>query len=277
MKQVDGTTESQMLKHITLSRPLAFIDVETTGLDPQRDRIVEVAILKFFPEGRHKYCSSLLNPAIPIPAEASAIHGITDADVAAAPRFAQIVDDVLAVLDGCDLAGFAVTGFHLCVLDSEVKRADRVLSLEGRAVVDVMDLYHRQERGGLPAAVRHYLGTEHPDHHRAAADALAAAQVLDAMVVRHEDLPHDVEQLHRLLLDRRVDSRGFFERVGGEVRFAKTMHKGRALQEVARESPSYLTWMLGQSFAEDTKEVVRQALAARQSPCIPSSASPGRH
>jgi DNA polymerase-3 subunit epsilon len=261
-----------MMENLALTRPLAFLDVETTGLVAQRDRLVEIAVVKVLPDGRQEQHVWRLNPRTAIPAGATAVHGITDADVASAPRFEQIVDPLLALLEGCDLAGFNLKRFDLRVLCSEVKRAGRELSLVGRALVDVMELFHRQEPRDLPAAVRCYLGGEHAEHHQAVADALATAEVLDAMLGRYQDLPREVEQLHRLFFDpQQVDTDGFFRRVEGEVRFAKGKYRSQPLEAVARESPDYLRWMLGESFAEDTKSVVEQALAARQSVRFPSS------
>jgi DNA polymerase-3 subunit epsilon len=252
-----------MLRNITLERPLALIDLETTGTDAQRDRIIEISVLKILAAGQRQHRTRRLNPGIPIPETATAVHGITDADVADAPRFDQVADRLLAFLDGCDLCGFNLKRFDLRLLCSEFSRAGRTLPLEGRAILDPMEIFHRQEPRDLAAAVRTYLGREHDARHSAAADVLATAEVLDAMLARYPDLPRSVAGLHQQFTDADgVGSDGFLRRVEGTVRFVKGKHRGLPLTAVAASSPDYLEWMLGQDFFDDTKAVVRDALAA---------------
>jgi DNA polymerase-3 subunit epsilon len=254
-----------MLKNITLERPLAILDLETTGINLQTDRIVEISVLKLRPNGPQTHWTRRFHPGMPIPPEATAIHGITDGDVAGEPRFADVADEWLALLDGCDLCGFNMKRFDLKILSAEFSRAGRILSMEGRAVIDPMEIFHRREPRDLAAAVSFYLDRGHQNGHSAAADVLATASILDAMVLKYPDLPRDLLGLHRQFSDLDcVDSDGFFRRVEGQVRFVKGKHRGQRLEAVAAESPSYLEWMLGQSFPEDTKAVVREALAARR-------------
>jgi DNA polymerase-3 subunit epsilon len=255
-----------MLKNIALVKPLAVLDLETTGVDPQKDRIVEISVLKILPDGRQTHRTLRLHPGMAIPPEATEIHGIADADVAAEPSFAEVAAELLEFLDGCDLCGFNLKRFDLRVLAAECSRAGRTLPLEGRVVIDPMEIFHRLEPRDLAAAVRFYLGRDHEGGHSAAADVLATAAVLDAMVVRYPELPRDVAGLHRQFSDPScVDSDGFFRRVEGQIRFVKGKHRGQPVSAVAAESPGYLEWMLGQSFPEDTKAVAREALAARRS------------
>ncbi|HEY1376164.1 MAG TPA: 3'-5' exonuclease [Gemmataceae bacterium] len=252
-----------MLKNIALTRPLAVIDIETTGTDPDTDRIVEISVLRIMPDGTRAHRTRRLNPGVPIPADAMAVHGITDADVADAPKFGQIADALLAFLSGCDFCGFNVKRFDLRLLFREFARVGRPLSLEGRAVVDAMEVFHRYEPRDLAAAVRFYLGREHSDAHSAAADVLATAEILDAMVARYPDLPATVPDMTRHLAGPDVvDLAGFFVRVGGELRFARGKHRGQPLATVAAHHPDYLEWMLGQGFMDDTKAAVREALRA---------------
>jgi DNA polymerase-3 subunit epsilon len=250
-----------IFKNLVLERPLAVIDLETTGTNAQVDRIVEISVLKIHPDGRREQRTRRLNPGRPIPPEATAVHGITDADVADAPRFAQVGARLLRFLDGCDLCGFNIKKFDLRILYTEFGRAGLSLSLEGRGVVDLMEIFHTRERRDLPAAVRFYCGREHPNAHTAEADVLAAAEVLDAMLDRYADLPRSIAGLHQELTDpSAVDSSAFFTRVEGEIRFAKGKHRGLPLDAVARNWPDYLEWMLNQDFFEDTKELVRETL-----------------
>jgi DNA polymerase-3 subunit epsilon len=255
-----------MFKNLTLERSLAIFDLETTGTDPQVDRIVEISVLKVSPEGKGEHRTRRLNPGLPIPAEATAVHGITDADVAHEPRFEQVAAGLLAFLDGCDLCGFNVKRFDLRMLYVEFGRAGLRLPLEGRALVDPLEIFHAYERRDLAAAVRFYCSREHIDAHGAAADVLATAEVLDAMVLRYADLPRSVPALHIHFNDpRSVDSAGCFLRVQGEIRFAFGKYRGQPLAAVVRTKPDYLEWMLTQNFFDDTKAVVKAALSQSRS------------
>jgi DNA polymerase-3 subunit epsilon len=257
-----GPSENAMLRNLTLARPLAVIDLETTGTDPKQDRIVEISVLKILPDGQQVHRTRRLNPGVPIPAAATAVHGISDADVAGEPRFAQVAGGLLAFLDGCDPCGYNLKRFDLRVLCGEFARAGRQFVLEGRAVLDPMEIFHRCQPRDLAAAVRTYLGREHDGGHSAAADVVATAEVLDAMLARHADLPRDVAGLHQHFTDPdRVDSDGFFRWVEGTVRVMRGIHRGAPLDALAAASPGYLGWMLTRPFFEDTKQVVRQALA----------------
>jgi DNA polymerase III subunit epsilon len=251
-----------MLENIRLERPLAVIDLETTGTDPQKDRIVEISVLKITPDGRQEHWTSRVNPEIAIPKEATAVHGITDADVVDEPRFEQVADAVLDLIDGCDLCGFNLKRFDLRMLYVESGRVGRMLRMDNRALIDPMEIFHRYEPRDLAAAVRMYLGREHDGAHSAAADVLATAEVLNAMLVKYPDLPHDVASLHQRFTDANtVDSSGFFVRIEGQLRFAIGKYRGQPLAVIAKTKPDYLQWMLNQAFFEDTKKLVRDALA----------------
>jgi DNA polymerase-3 subunit epsilon len=250
-----------MFKHLVLQKPLAFIDLETTGIDPQVARIVEISVLIVDPDTRRLHRTYRINPGVPIPPEATAVHGITDADVAQEPRFAQVAADLCAMLDSCDLCGFDLKRFDLRVLHHEFDRAGRPLTLSGRVVIDAMEIFHARERRDLSAAVRFYCGRDHERAHAAAADVTATADVLDAMLARYADLPRTPAGLEQHLKDpKAVDSAGHFIRVEGEVRFAFGKCRGQSLDAVAKIKPDYLHWMLTKDFPDDAKELVRQAL-----------------
>jgi DNA polymerase-3 subunit epsilon len=248
--------------HLTLDRPLVSLDLETTGIDPQRDRIVEICLLKFLPDGLCEPFVTRINPGMPIPNQATAIHGITDADVADQPLFGQVVDQVQTFLDGCDLCGFNIKRFDLQLLYAEFQRAGKTLPLDNLAILDTMELFHRYEPRDLKAAVRFYLNREHTHAHSATGDAFAAVEVLDAMVSRYADLPKNVMGIHKHFLEPgSIDSGGKFIEVNGEVRFAFGKYRGQPLAYIAATKPDYLEWMLTQTFFEDTKKLVEEALA----------------
>ena len=150
-----------MLRNLRLHRPLAFLDLETTGTDTKVDLIVEVSVLKVSPDGQAIGRTRRINPGIPIPAGATAVHGITDVEVAGEPRFAQVAAGLIALLEDCDLCGFNIKRFDLRVLFAEFSRVGRELPMAGRSVIDLMEIFHSRERRDLSAAVRFYCGREH--------------------------------------------------------------------------------------------------------------------
>jgi len=250
-----------MFRNLVLSRPLAVIDLETTGIKTDTDRIVEVSVLKVCPDGKRVHHTRRLNPGIPIPPEATAIHKITDADVANEKAFAEIAEPLARFLDGCDFCGYNLKKFDLQMLYCEFRRAGVSWSLDDRAIVDAMEIFHHFERRDLSNAVRFYLGKEHAGAHGAAADVLATAGILDAMFEKHSELPRDVAKLHQHFIDpNAIDSVGKFIRVEGEVRFTFGKYRGQPLSTVAAENPDYLQWILRGDFFEDAKALVRDAL-----------------
>jgi len=180
---------------LRLDRPLAVIDLETTGLDVQRDRIVEIAIVKLHPDGRRERLVRRVNPGVPIPYPATRVHGIRDEDVAAAPPFAELAAEIERLLEGADLAGFNAIRYDLPLLACEFARAGRPAVLEGRAVLDAAFIFHRKEPRHLAAALRFYCGRDLEGAHSAGADAEACLDILEAQVAHYADLPCDAADL----------------------------------------------------------------------------------
>jgi DNA polymerase-3 subunit epsilon len=246
------------LRHLSLARPLAVLDLESTGVDPACDRIVEVAVLTLSPGGPGALFHTRVNPGRPIPAAATAVHGIGDADVTAAPPFRAVATDLAAQLDGCDLAGFGITGFDLPLLAAEFARAGVLFRLADRAVLDALRVYRQHEPRDLSAAVRYFLGREHAGAHSAIRDVIAAIEVLDAQVGRY-GLPAAPGSLHATVAE--VDVAGRFRRTDAGVAFAFGKYAGRTLDDVAASDPGYLEWMLCKPFLDDVHALVRSALA----------------
>lgn len=250
---------------LELDRPLAFLDLETTGLSPARDRVVELAVLRVQPDGEVMERVRRFNPGIPIPPAATAVHGIADADVADEPPFASRARSLADLLEPCDLAGFNIRRFDLPMLLAELQRAGVPFSLEGRRVLDAQVVFHREEPRDLSAAARFYLGRELEDAHSALADIRATAEVLGTQLQRYEHLPRDADGLHRYCDEvapfQTALERWFREDEGKRV-FRRGKHKDRPLSQVAREEPDYLRWMLGLDDLEaEVGEAVRDALA----------------
>lgn len=252
---------NRRLEYLNLERPIAVIDLESTGLDPAADRVVEVALLKLFPGGDREWYHQRVNPGIPIPAAATAVHQIRDADVAASPPFAGVASELFQKLNGCDLAGFGITSFDLPLLAAEFIRVGRPFPVSSRRVIDVLALYRKLHPRTLASAVQEYLARGHPEAHSAVADVWATAEVLDRQIERHE-LPTTPAGLHAMLVE--VDVAGKFRQdTDGNPLFAFGRHTGKSLAEVAASDRAYLSWMLSRPFLEDVHDLVRQALARR--------------
>ncbi len=250
---------------IPLERPLAFLDLETTGLRIGSDRIIEMAVIRLSPNGDVTEKVRRFNPEMPISPEASQVHGITNEDVANELPFASRVRSLLEILEPCDLAGFNLRRFDLPMLLSEFRQAGLSLDMQDRKIVDVQVIYHREEPRTLGAAVRHYLDRELEDAHSALADIRATAAVLTAQLDRYPHLPRDLEGLNRYCdevqpFETEVE-RWFRQTEGGVRVFRRGKHRDRALDAVAREEPDYLQWMLtAEGMDEAVLALIRAAL-----------------
>jgi DNA polymerase-3 subunit epsilon len=252
-----------------LDRPLVFFDLETTGLDFKNDRIIELAFIKITPQGDVLERERRFNPGIPIPPEATAIHGITDTDVAHEVPFCRTAKSLVETLEGCDLAGFNIRRFDLPMLVQELKRCDFDLALEGRRILDVQTIFHREEPRDLSAAARFYLDRDHEEAHTALGDIRTSAAVLGAQLRRYEHIPRDLDGLHAYCEEyapmRTELDRWFADGPEGRV-FQRGRHRGQTLAAVAREAPDYLRWMLGaEDMDEQVLQVVREAVSAAES------------
>jgi DNA polymerase-3 subunit epsilon len=248
---------------LSLRRPLAFFDLETTGTDPAKDKIVEIAILRLDPDGGRRAATHRVNPGRPIPREATAVHGIRDEDVAGSPAFRELAGSLLDLIADSDLAGFNVRRFDVPLLDREFKESGLDLALSGRRIVDVMTIFHRKEPRDLTAAVRFFLDRDHAGAHGAQADVEASLDVLHAQLARYGDLPRTVDELDAWcnpVPAGAVDRDGKFVLREGVIVFNFGKQKGRPLNEVARLQRDYLEWILKQDFPDDARSLVVAAL-----------------
>jgi len=255
------------MQHLELDRPLVAFDLETTGTDVDKDRIVQIGLIRVEPDGTRRTWNQLVNPERPIPPEATAVHGIRDEHVRDQPTFAQLRAEVEQWLDGADLAGFNSIRFDLPLLQAELRRAGSTLSFDGTRHLDAMAIFHQMERRDLTAAYRFYCDKTLEGAHDALADVTATLEVLDAQVGRYPDLPRDLDALHRFCNPdegRFVDrTRKFTWNDQGEAVFTFGKYNGRSLQETVaeRDGRGYLEWMLGKDFSEEVKGILREALA----------------
>ena len=241
---------------LNLQRPIVFFDLETTGVQITRDRIVEISILKISPDGERETKTRRINPEMPIPAGASAVHGITDADVADCPTFAQVARSLYAWLEGCDIAGFNSNRFDVPMLVEEFLRAGVAVDFDDRHFVDVQTIFHKMERRTLEAAYKFYCDKTLENAHSAEADTLATFEVLEAQLDRYpEDLKNDIPALAEFSTHgRRVDFAGslaYNDKDEIVINFGK--YKGVPVTEVFRKDSGYYNWVMGAQFPLETK------------------------
>ncbi|HOP42894.1 MAG TPA: 3'-5' exonuclease [Flavobacteriales bacterium] len=250
---------------LKLERPLAVFDLETTGVRIGSDRIVQIGVVKLMPDGRRLPWQTLVRPGIPIPPEATAVHGISDADVADAPPLESIAGELLELLAGCDLSGFNVLRFDLPFLAEELHRVGVHWDTTRLRVVDVQRIFHKMEPRDLSAALRFYCGKEHGGAHDALADVEATADVLLAQVQRYADLPGDVDGLGEFSGDRlrAPDAAGKLQYdEQGQVCLAFGKYRGWSLEQIGRNDPGYLQWLMTKAeLPGSTLSVMRNALA----------------
>lgn len=250
---------------ITLEKPLAVFDLETTGIRIGRDRIVQIAVLHLLPDGSRNSWQSLVNPEMHIPAEATAVHGITDADVAEAPVLADLAKEIMEQLEGCDLCGFNVLRFDLPFLSEELFRVGVHWDTTNLRVVDPLRIYHHFERRDLSAAARFYLDREHGGAHNALADVEMTLDVLQAQLERYPELPQDISAISEFCGDRKraPDAAGklvFDEHGGVCLSFGK--YKGWLIENIGRNDPGYMQWLMTKAqLPGSTLAVMKNVLA----------------
>ena len=244
---------------LNLKRPIIFFDLETTGVDTAKDRIVEISMAKIMPDGEEIVKTRKLNPEMHIPEEATAIHGITDEDVKDCPTFAQVAKSLEQFIRGCDFGGFNSNRFDLPVLVEEFLRAGVDVDFKRRKFIDVQNIFHKKEQRTLVAAYKFYCDKDLTNAHSAEADTLATLEVLQAQLDRYpDDLKNDIGFLAEFSCrDQNVDYAGriVYNDKGVEV-FNFGKHKGRSVSEVFRTEPSYYSWMMNGDFPQYTKKVI---------------------
>lgn len=244
--------------NLKLERPLVFFDLETTGVQIATDRIVEISILKVYPNGNKESWTRLVNPEIEIPKEASDIHGITNEKVVMEPKFAELAPKISTIIEGCDLAGFNSNRFDIPLLAEEMLRAKVNFDMQDRMAVDVQVIFHKKEQRNLSAGYEFYCGKTLDNAHSAEADTVATYEILEAQIGRYEDLEGDVDFLSNFSShQQRADFAGFIllDDKGEEI-FSFGKYKGRKVSDVLRENPGYYSWMQNADFPLYTKKVL---------------------
>ncbi len=243
---------------LNLKNPLVFIDLETTGIDIVNDRIIEIAVLKLFPDGREEIKVRRINPGIPISAEATAVHGITNEDVKDEPSFKEVAKSLANLVEGCDFAGFNSNKFDFPLLAEEFLRADVDLDFKKRKFIDVQTIFHKMEKRTLEAAYKFYCEKNLDNAHSAEADTLATFEVLKAQLDRYPELINDVDSLAEFSSHtKNADFAGRIVLDENDVEvFNFGKYKGKSVVEVFNKEPSYYSWMMNGDFPLYTKKVI---------------------
>ena len=243
---------------LKLNKPICFFDLETTGIDVAKDRIVEISVLKVFPNGNKESKTWLVNPTIPIPEQSTAIHGITNEKVANEPTFAELAPHVYNMIKDSDLAGFNSDRFDIPLLAEEMLRAEVDFDMKNRVSVDVQTIFHKKEERTLSAAYKFYCNESLENAHSAEADTNATYEILKAQLDRYEDLENNIKTLSEFTTRKKsVDFAGFIalNKEGKEI-FSFGKHKGVLVEEVLDKEPGYFGWIQNADFPLYTKKVL---------------------
>jgi DNA polymerase-3 subunit epsilon len=246
--------------NLKLEKPIVFFDLETTGVNIGTDRIVEISILKVFPNGNKESKTWLVNPEVEIPAEVTAIHGISNEKVVTEPTFKELAPKVNEMIAGCDLAGFNSNRFDIPLLAEELMRAGIDFDMNNRKAIDVQVIYHKKEQRTLGAGYQFYCGKVLEGAHGAEADTNATYEILLAQIEKYEDLENSVDALSEFSTHtKRADFAGFilFNDKDQEI-FSFGKHRGRTVEEVLIENPGYNNWIQNADFPLYTKKVLQQ-------------------
>ncbi len=243
---------------LNLKRPLLFFDIESTGLNVATDRIVEISMVKVMPDGSRQVKTRRVNPTIPIPEAARAVHGISDDDVKDEPTFSQLAKSMLQFMEGCDIAGYNALNFDIPMLTEEFMRVGLDPKFRERNLVDVQVIFYKKEPRTLSGAYKFYCDKNLEDAHTAQADTMATLEVLEAQLDRYPDIENDVAALAEYTKrNKMLDYAGRFILDDNDrpvFNFGK--HKGKLVTDVLANEPSYYSWMMDGDFTQDTKNVL---------------------
>ena len=244
--------------NLQLKRPLVFFDLETTGINISKDRIVEIALLKILPDGNKESKKLLVNPEIPIPKEVTKVHGIDDEKVANQPNFKTLAPQIEKFIEGCDLAGFNSNRFDIPLFAEEMLRAGRDFDMKGRFSVDIQNIFHKKERRTLSAGYQFYCGKTLENAHSAMADATATYEILLKQLEKYDDLVPSVDELSEFSTQRKtVDLAGFVgENEAGKAVFNFGKYKGQSVTKVFEKDQGYYSWLQKADFPLYTKKIL---------------------
>ncbi|WP_343330465.1 3'-5' exonuclease [Polaribacter staleyi] len=246
--------------NLNLTKPIVFFDLETTGVNIATDKIVEIAILKVFPNGNKESKTWLVNPEIKIPQESIDVHGITNEKVAAEPTFKELAPKINEMIGDADLAGFNSNRFDIPLLAEELMRAGIDFDMKNRKAIDVQVIFHKKEQRTLSAGYQFYCGKELEGAHGAEADTNATYEILLAQLDKYDDIENSVDALSAYSTHgERADFAGFILMNDKKQEiFSFGKYKGRTVEEVFKENPGYNNWMQNADFPLYTKKVLKE-------------------
>lgn len=245
---------------LNLKRPIAFFDLETTGVNVASDRIIEISIVKVSPGGGEEWFTRRVNPEMPISPSATEVHGIKDEDLKDEPVFAVIARDIARFLEGCDLAGYNAIKFDIPVLAEEFLRAEVDFDLRKSKYVDVQVIFHKMEQRTLSAAYKFYCDKSLENAHSAEADTAATYEILKSQLDRYDNLTNDIDKLSEFSFYKKhadLAGRIVYNKEGEEI-FNFGKHKGRLVEEILKEEPGYYAWMMKGDFPLYTKKILTE-------------------
>ena len=260
------------MPNLKLVRPLVVFDIESTGVSPRKDRIIELAAIKLMPDGEEISKCWLMNPGVPIPPETTAIHGISDEIVKDCPTFADKAEEIFEFFRGCDLSGFNADRFDIPCLEEEFARVGMAFAPSARKHVDVQRIYHKKEPRDLSAAVRFYLGRNHDGAHGAEADTRATLEVLKAQMAKYSDLPATVDEMDEYLVPHdpmNADRAGTLRWKDGELTINFGKKKGESIKKLLLNEPNYLKWILKGDFDTEVRMIIKDLLDNGRLPPAP--------
>ncbi|MBO4632226.1 MAG: 3'-5' exonuclease [Lentisphaeria bacterium] len=263
------------MQNLIKDRPIIFFDLETTGVNLLTDRIVEISVLKIFPDGTREVRTRRLNPEMHIPEEASAVHGIYDADVANEPTFRRVSKNLYIFFEDCDLGGYNILKFDIPMLTREFARSGLTFTTSGRRIVDAYNIFCRMEPRTLSAAYKFFCGKEMKDAHSAEADTLATYEIFEGEMQKYsrytpdqlpeevEKFPDNLDELHRFCNQNQmtaIDPEGRFRWKENEAVVAFGRNAGTPLRKIAVENPDFLRWIIRSDFSPEVKKIASDAL-----------------
>jgi DNA polymerase-3 subunit epsilon len=243
---------------LNLTKPIVFFDLETTGIDVTNDRIVEISLLKVFPDGKEEIKTMRINPEMPIPKQSTDIHGISDEDVKDEPTFKLVAKDVAKFISGCDLGGYNSNKFDIPLLAEEFLRVDLDVDLKKSRFVDVQVIFHKMEQRTLSAAYKFYCQKDLENAHSAEADTIATYEILKSQIDRYDNLENNMDELSKFSShNKNADFAGrivFNDKDEEVFNFGK--YKGQTVESVLEKDQGYFSWMLNSDFPLYTKKVL---------------------
>ena len=248
---------------LKLKRPIVFFDLETTGIDPYNDRVIQIGAIKYFPDGAKIEYNQLINPNIPIPKESMEIHKITDEMVKYKPLIGDIAHELSKLFHNSDLGGFNIKYFDIPMLQNEFQRIGLSLDLDNIKIVDAMTIFKLKEPRTLSIAYEKYCGQKLENAHDAMTDIRASIEVLEGQIKFYNDIPNTVEEIHAYCFPidpNAYDTENKLRYIENELSINFGKNKGRALKELAQKDPSYLRWILNGNFSEKVKKAIKEVL-----------------